>query len=117
MIENEVTPTYQEPAIEEDTGNGNVVLVVSIVLMIIVIFLAECFCVSFEFYSYFKEMGEYISIFDAIEITPELLADSEVQSAVIQDLAFAYIFGFVASISNIVSIVKSRKKKTEIQGE
>ena len=173
LIENEVTPTYQEPAIEENTGNGNVVLgivgavllalvggivyfaiyqlgviagisgliifllanlgyrlfartknknsivalVVSIVLMIIVIFLAECFCVSFEFYSYVKEMGDYVSIFDAIEITPELLADSEIQSAVIQDLAFAYIFGFVASISNIVSIVKSRKKKTEIQGE
>ena len=97
--------------------NSIVALVVSIVLMIIVIFLAECFCVSFEFYSYLKEMGEYISIFDAIEITPELLADSEIQSAVIQDLAFAYIFGFVASISNIVSIVKSRKKKTEIQGE
>ena len=102
------------PIIQQVLYVQNVIL---IVLMIIVIFLAECFCVSFEFYSYFKEVGEYISIFDAIEITPELLTDSEIQSAVIQDLAFAYIFGFVASISNIVSIVKSRKKKTEIQGE
>ena len=37
LIENEVTPTYQAPAIEEDTGNGNVVLgIVGAVLLALV---------------------------------------------------------------------------------
>ena len=59
-----------------------------------------------------------VSIVETDWITPEFIEKvKKIQSAVIQDLAFAYIFGFVASISNIVSIVKSRKKKTEIQGE
>ena len=92
-------------------GNKNTIvsLVVSIVMMIVMIFLAEYVSLSFEIFQTFKDEG--ITIFDAIRATPEFLAEPEIGNAVAGDLAFAYIFGFIASISNIVNIVKARKKK------
>lgn len=92
-------------------GNKNTIvsLVVSIIMMIVTIFLAEYVSLSFEIFQTFKDQG--INIFDAIRATPEFLAEPEIGEAVAGDLAFAYIFGFLASISNIVNIVKARKKK------
>jgi len=92
-------------------GNKNTIvsLVVSIIMMIVMIFLAEYVSLSFEIFQTFKDEG--ITIFDAIRATPEFLAEPEIGNAVAGDLAFAYIFGFIASISNIVNIVKARKKK------
>lgn len=92
-------------------GNKNTIisLIVSIVMMILMIFLAEYVSLSFEIFQTFKDEG--ITIFDAIRATPEFLAEPEIGEAVAGDLAFAYIFGFIASISNIVNIVKARKKK------
>lgn len=87
-------------------------LISAIAATIVMIFLAEYFCVSFEIYQEFKDYG--ITIFDAIRATPELLAEPEVIKAVAGDLAFAYIFGFLATIGNIVNIVKSRKKKQKV---
>lgn len=84
-------------------------LIVSIIATIVMIFLAEYFCISFEIFNVYKDQG--INIFDAIRATPEFLAEPEIGEAVAGDLAFAYIFGFIASISNIVNIVKARKKK------
>ena len=86
-----------------------VALIVSIVATIVMIFLAEYFCLSFEIFQAYKEMD--ITIFDAIKATPEFLAEPEISSAVTEDLAFAYIFGFLASIGNIKSIIKARKAK------
>lgn len=89
--------------------NSIVALVVAIVMTIVVIFLAEFLCLSFEIYKEFGDWG--ITFFDAIEATPDFIAEPEIKSAFIEDLAFAYIFGFLASLSNIVNIVKSRKNK------
>lgn len=86
--------------------NTTVSIVVSVIAMAIMIFLAEYFCLSFEIYNVYK--GEGITIFDAVRATPEFLAEPEVRDAVVGDLIFAYIFGFLASISNIV---KAKKKK------
>ncbi len=82
-------------------------LIAAIVSMIVVIFVAEYICVSYEIYDVFKEAD--ITLFDAIKATPDFLADSEVKSAFIKDLVFAYGFGFLATIGNIVAIVKARK--------
>lgn len=84
-------------------------LIAAIVATIVMIFLAEYVSLSFEIFQAYKDQG--ITIFDAIRATPEFLAEPEIGSAVAGDLAFAYIFGFIASISNIVNIVKARKKK------
>ncbi len=82
-------------------------LISAIVSMIIVIFVAEYICVSYEIYDAFKDAQ--ITIFDAIKATPDFLAESEVKSAFIKDLVFAYGFGFLATIGNIINIVKARK--------
>ena len=84
-------------------------LIAAIVATIVMIFLAEYVSLSFEIFQAYKDQG--ITIFDAIRATPEFLAEPEIGNAVAGDLAFAYIFGFIASISNIVNIVKARKKK------
>ena len=93
----------------KNTNKASVVcLVVSILAMALMIFLAEYFCLSYEIYSVYESEG--ITFFDALRATPEFLTDSEVSSAVVEDLVFAYIFGFAASISNIISARKARKK-------
>ena len=84
-------------------------LIVSSVATLIMIFLAEYFCVSFEIYQVFKEGG--ITIFDAIRVTPEFLADPEILPGVLKDLAFAYIFGIVAAASEIINLFKAKKKQ------
>ncbi len=89
--------------------NSIVGLVVSILMTIAMIYLAEFLCISYEIFQVYKDGG--ITIFDAIRATPEFLEEPELVKAVAHDLVFAYIFGFIATISNIVNIVKSRKKK------
>ena len=84
-------------------------LVAAIVATVIMIYVAEYVCVSFEIFQIYKNEG--ITIFDAIRVTPEFLAEPEVGEAVAEDLVFAYLFGFFATISNIVNIVKSKKKQ------
>lgn len=84
-------------------------LIASIVAMVVMIYAAEYFCISFEIFQVYKDQG--ITIFDAIRVTPEFLAEPEIGEAVAEDLVYAYIFGFVATISNIVNLVKERKKK------
>jgi hypothetical protein len=86
-------------------------LISAILAMLVMIFAAEYFCMSYEIFLAFKEMGNQLTIFEAIQLTPEFLKESEVSSAFAGDLAFAYIFGFIASISNIVNIAKARKNK------
>ena len=92
-------------------GNKNslVGLVVSIIAMIAMIYLAEYFCISFEIFQIFKDQG--ITIFDAINATPNFLAEPSVKEAFIGDLGFAYLFGGIASLSNIINIFKARKTR------
>jgi hypothetical protein len=93
------------------TGNKNstVGLVVSIIAMAVMIYLSEYFCISFEIFQIYKDQG--ITIFDAIRAMPSFLEEPTIQDAFAGDLLFAYIFGVVASLGNIASIAKSKKKK------
>lgn len=84
-------------------------LITSIVVMLVMIFLAEYICLSFEIFQAYREEFD-ITFFDAIRATPNFLTESEVLGAVVQDLLFAYGFGIVATISSIVAVVKARKK-------
>lgn len=87
--------------------NTMIGLIVSIIMMIAMIFLAEYISISYAIFQAYKDYG--ITIFDAIRLTSKSFENPEAASAIAQDLAFAYIFGIVASISNIVNIVKARK--------
>lgn len=86
--------------------NSTASLIVSIIMTIVTIFLAEYFSISFEIFQVFKDQG--VTIFDAIASTPRFLSDDELAAAFAKDLVYAYIFGFIASVS---VIVKARKKK------
>lgn len=89
--------------------NSIVGLISAIVMMLIMIFVAEYFCISYEIFQIYKDEG--ITIFDAVRATPDFLVEPELAKAVGSDLCFAYIFGIIASISNIINIIKSRKAK------
>ncbi len=91
------------------TKNRNSVpgLVSSIVCMIVMLFLAEYLCLSYEIFRVYQTEG--ITFFDAVWATPQFLAESDISGPFISDLLFAYIFGFFASISNIKNIIKARK--------
>lgn len=84
-------------------------LIASIAAMIVTIYVAEYVCISFEIFQAFKEFG--ITIFDAIKATPDFLKEAQIRDGFVEDIAFAYIFGFLATIGNIVNIVKARKNK------
>lgn len=84
-------------------------LIASILATLIMIFAAEYFCISFEIYQVYKDWD--ITIFEAVRATPDFLAEPEIWDGFIEDLIFAYVFGFMASIGNIVNIVKAKKQK------
>ncbi len=91
------------------TKNRNSVpgLVSAIACTIIMLFLAEYLCLSYEIFIAYK--AEEITFFDAVLATPQFLAEPDIRSPFISDLFFSYIFGFFASIGNIKNIIQSRK--------
>lgn len=92
------------------TKSSIIGLVVSIILTVVMIFLSEYLCLSYEIFREFKD--EYaITLFDAVRATPEFLKDPDVAAAVAENLVYAYIFGFIATISSVVNIVKGRKRR------
>ena len=97
-----------------NSKNSIIGLIVSIIATITMIFFAEYFCLSFEIFQVYKEeLG--ITIFDAIRATPEFLSEPEISKSVAEEVSTAYIFGFFASIGNIVGIVKDRKKEKQLK--
>lgn len=89
-------------------------LIASIVMMLLIIFLAEYFCAAYEIYRVFTDgidgISYDISFFDVLRAMPDFLSQGEILGAVVQDLFFAYALGLVASIGNISRAVKARKQ-------
>ncbi len=93
-------------------------LIVSIIMMCVTIYLSEYLCVSYAIYDAYNSvansmgaMTANVTFMDAIDATPTFLENSEVHEAFVKDLAFAYVFGFLASVGNISAIIKARKNK------
>ena len=86
-------------------------LITALVCMLVMIFVAEYFCVSFEIFKAYKEEGYSLTIFNAIAATPAFLEDEEIFSSFISDLGFAYVFGAIATVGDVIRIIKSRKRK------
>ncbi len=84
-------------------------MITAIVCMIVVIFAAEYISVAYVLYDVLKLEGMELTFFDAVRLMPEFLSDSEVVGAVVGDLAFAYIFGIIGIISNVIRIIKEKK--------
>lgn len=92
--------------------NSMIGAVVSIFMVLIVIFIAEYFCLSFEIYQNFHDSYQ-ITMVDAIRSTKNFLENKEILGAVVQDLLFAYALGFVAAASAIRNAFKAGSRKKQ----
>lgn len=81
-------------------------------MTLIMIILAEMFCLSYEIFVAFKDEYE-ITIFDAMRSVPDFLVESEIKGEVVKDLIFAIGFGALASFSVIKNMVKGEKNPKE----
>lgn len=93
-------------------GNINVSivsLVVSVITMLIMIFVAECACLTYVIFEVYDGDGLNITLGEALERIPELFENSEISAEITSDLVFAYGLGFLCIISNIITVVKNRK--------
>lgn len=97
---------YQKFSGKDNSKKG---IVVSIILLIVVLFMAEYISLSYDIYDEFKDWG--ISFFDAVEITPDFLQESEVLGAFIKDLVIAYVLGIIASFALIKNKIQLSKKE------
>ena len=77
-------------------------------MTLIMIILAEMFCLSYEIFVAFKDEYE-ITIFDAMRSVPDFLVESEIKGEVVKDLIFAIGFGALASFSVIKIWLKAKK--------
>ncbi len=84
-------------------------LAAAVISMLVMIFVAEYLCLSYEIFQAYKEFD--VTFFEAFKATPEFLTDPEISGAVIEDLIFAYGFGLLATIGNISQVIKARKNK------
>lgn len=87
-------------------------IVVSLVMLFVVILLAEYVSLAIDIYKVFSE-DYHITFMTAFLSVPSFLADGEILKAVLGELGFSYVFGFIAVIGNIVNFFKGRKAEKE----
>lgn len=92
--------------------NGKKGVIIAAVMTLIMIILAEMFCLSYEIFVAFKDEYE-ITILDAMRSVPNFLQEPEIKGDVVKDLIFAIGFGALASFSVIKNMVKGEKKPKE----
>lgn len=96
---------YQKFAGVKNSMKGTIV---SIIMLVVIILLAEYLCLSFEIFNIYKEEFE-ISFFNAVAATPAFLAESEVLVAVIKDVLIALALGAFAAFSTIRNAIKESR--------
>lgn len=90
-------------------------IVISIVISVFMIALAEYSCVAYEIYKVYS--AEYtISFFDAFRSVFNFMAASrELTGAVVKDLLFGYVLGAVGSFAYIRNAVKANRMKKQME--
>lgn len=87
-------------------------VIFSIVMTLVMIPLAEYFCLAFEFYNVFT-VDYGINFFEALRALPSFMFSPEVMPellpSVIGDIVIAYLLGALASFSNIRAVLKANK--------
>ncbi|MCI8281775.1 MAG: hypothetical protein HFI76_08780 [Lachnospiraceae bacterium] len=74
--------------------------VIAIIMSILSIVLAEYLSLSYVIYDLYKT-DLSITFFDAVQMTPDFLAESEVMIAFLKDLGIAFVLGAIASAGRI----------------
>ena len=89
-------------------------IVLTMVITVIMLFVAHALCLSIEIYKVFGEMVE-ISIFDAIQAMPAFLGESDVASAFFGELVIGYLMLFAASIPTLIRIYQQKVPQAKIE--
>lgn len=89
-------------------------IIISCILSLLMLLLAEQFALSIEIYNAYKDYYE-ITFFDAFQSAPSFLTEPDVRSAVIYDLAIGYVLMIVGAWSTIRQAYKRAKGGTGIQ--
>lgn len=92
--------------------NGKKGVIIAAVMTLIMIILAEMFCLSYEIFVAFKDEYE-ITILDAMRSVPNFLQEPEIKGDVVKDLLFAVVFGVLATFSNVKYLLKGEKTPKE----
>lgn len=83
-------------------------IVVAAVVTLVMLFVAEYLCISYEIWKAYRYDG--VDIFAAIRVTSAFLEEPEVRKAFFHDLAYAYLFGIIGLVSSVMSHIKRRKQ-------
>ncbi|MBR6547943.1 MAG: zinc ribbon domain-containing protein [Clostridia bacterium] len=87
-------------------------LITAIVLTVAVILVAEYVAIAVDVYMEYGANG--MSLGEAFESTFNVISESgEVGEVVMEELAYAYIFGFAAIIFDVIRIVKGRNRQKQ----
>ena len=85
--------------------NSKIGVIVSAILTFVVIFITNNYvCLASDIMGAFN-----ITFAESFDRIPEFMADSEVSSAVYENLAFGLLFAFIAIISDFVKAFKKKK--------
>ena len=90
-------------------------LVTSILVMIVMIFVANFACITYDIIKALNEAyAEYglsikASVGEAVELIPLVLEDSGAAGEVYGNLAFSYLFAILSIIAEIVAFAKAKK--------
>ena len=87
----------------------------SLLISVLMIFLAEYICVGYEIYVAYKQ--EYdITIFVALRSVPDFLGDAEIRTPFITDLLIGYGLTLLGSFKTIANVFSSHRKAKESVG-
>ncbi len=94
--------------------NSLIGIVVSVVMLLVMIPVAEYLSLSYVVMEVFSEEPEFsLSFFEAMRVLPELLTDPEVGPElipeVIQELLISYALGIIGAVSSISVALRNRK--------
>ena len=86
-------------------------IVTTIVVTLIMIFLAEYVCVAFELYRAFKEEGDPVPFIDILRALPNAFADKEFTLEFFKELGIAALMAVIAIAANVAKMIKDRKNR------
>ncbi len=84
-------------------------LISSIAATVVMIFLAEYLCLSFEIFLAFEDAG--VTFWEAFLATPEFLSDPSIGEAVGLELVMAYFFSILATVGSIINVIRTRRRQ------
>jgi len=88
-------------------------MITAIIVTVIMIFVAEYVSVTFYMFTEFKDLG--VTFLEAFKAMPGFLEEPVVIKAFLRDLGFAYLFGALGILGNVLNFIKQKKAEKAIE--